>query len=107
MSQDKFRFYILNDDKTVSGTNDVDSWSKHLEGKGRFIKQETINKSIWISTVFLGIDHSWGNGPPILFETMVFKDPCMDSVTQERYYTYEEAIEGHNRIVEQFTERDL
>lgn len=26
----------------------------------------------WISTVFLGLDHSWNGGPPLIFETMVF-----------------------------------
>ena len=25
-----------------------------------------------ISTVYLGLDHSFGNGPPLFFETMIF-----------------------------------
>ena len=27
---------------------------------------------VHVSTVFLPIDHGWGEGPPVLFETMVF-----------------------------------
>lgn len=27
-----------------------------------------------VSTVFLGLDHGWGEGPPLVFETMVFND---------------------------------
>ena len=28
--------------------------------------------NVRISTVFLGLDHAFGDGPPMLFETMVF-----------------------------------
>jgi len=55
-----------------------------------------------ISTVFLSMDHSLagliGDGTPILFETMVFGGEYDEY--QERYYTYDEAEEGHKRIVE-------
>ena len=51
-----------------------------------------------VSTVFLGIDHAFGDGPPILYETMVFGGP-MDQ-TQDRYHTKEEALAGHEAMVE-------
>jgi hypothetical protein len=48
--------------------------------------------------VFLGIDHNFfGDGPPILFETMVFGGP-MDQ-DQRRYSTWDEAEFGHAAIV--------
>ena len=50
-----------------------------------------------ISTVFLGINHQWGRGPPILYETMVFGGEH-DEYT-ERYHTREEAINGHESTV--------
>ena len=51
---------------------------------------------IWVSTVFLGLDHSYNpDGPPILFETMIFGGPHNEY--QERYSTWDEAIEGHER----------
>ena len=52
----------------------------------------------FVSTVFLGIDHSWLGGPPILFETMIFGGQ-FDEV-QKRYCTMEEAIDGHAKLME-------
>lgn len=51
---------------------------------------EAVLGGVRISTVFLGIDHQYGDGPPLLFETMVFglKD---GSEPQDRYSTWEEA----------------
>lgn len=55
-----------------------------------------------ISTVFLSMDHGLagliGDGSPVLFETMVFGGEYDDY--QERYHTYDQAEEGHKRIVE-------
>ncbi len=50
-----------------------------------------------VSTVFLGLDHSWGSGPPLVFETMIFGGP--NDQYQERYATYEEAEAGHKRAM--------
>ena len=52
-----------------------------------------------VSTVFLGLDHNFGgDGPPLLFETMVFGGLFDDE--QKRYATYEEAEKGHLLMVE-------
>lgn len=51
-----------------------------------------------VSTVFLGINHSFGGGPPLLFETMVFGGPLDGE--QERYSTFDEAEAGHAAMVE-------
>jgi hypothetical protein len=51
-----------------------------------------------VSTVFLGLDHGWGDGPALLFETMAFVGD--DTVAQERYATWAEAEEGHARHVD-------
>jgi hypothetical protein len=50
-----------------------------------------------VSTVFLGLDHQFGDGPPLLFETMAFV--ADDSVGCERYSTWAEAEAGHRRWV--------
>lgn len=52
---------------------------------------------ILVSTVWLhGIDHNWGGGPPLIFETMVFgaEDEDGDHPVR-RYSTEEQAIRGH------------
>jgi hypothetical protein len=52
-----------------------------------------------VSTVWLGIDHGHGgDGPPIIFETMVFVDH--EGGDMERYSTEAAALEGHARMVE-------
>lgn len=51
-----------------------------------------------VSTVFLGLDHRmFGDGPPLLFETMIFGGECDE--LQRRYETWDEAEHGHARIV--------
>lgn len=58
-----------------------------------------------VSTVFLRLDHRHGDleGDPILFESMFFpnQDDWMEEDC-ERYCTYEEATEGHRRMVEKY-----
>lgn len=56
---------------------------------------------IWVSTVFLALDHQYGDGVPILFETMIFGMPSdheLDDYT-ERYATAAEARKGHDEAV--------
>ena len=52
-----------------------------------------------VSTVWLGLDHQYGEGPPLIFETMVFPDDSFVDSFCERYSTETEALDGHERIV--------
>lgn len=52
----------------------------------------------WISTVFLGIDHGYGD-KPILFETMVFEFGEMIDIDCARCSTYDEAIKMHYNMI--------
>jgi hypothetical protein len=55
---------------------------------------------ILVSTVWLGIDHAFGAGPPVIFETMVFGPHGMsDELDQVRYCTEAEARAGHDVVV--------
>lgn len=57
----------------------------------------------WVSTVWLGIDHRFdGNGPPIIFETMVFPKDSMGELDCDRYCTEAEALTGHAAMVEKW-----
>lgn len=55
-----------------------------------------------VSTVFLALDHSHGDGPPLLFETMVFGGEHSGACF--RYATWDEAVAGHARVVAALTE---
>jgi hypothetical protein len=51
-----------------------------------------------VSTVFLGLDHSWlSDGPPLIFETMIFGGPHSDH--QTRASTWDEAERQHAEAV--------
>jgi len=71
----------------------IDSWT------GR---ERCLVGKIRVSTVFLHLDHSWGDGPPVLFETMVFGDDTEDE-RQERYFTWDQAMKGHQAIVDELS----
>lgn len=88
--------YILDGHKAVPV--DLMVWANWLEQcKERHVADEKIG-DVRISTVFLGLDHSWGDGPPLIFETMVFGGPLDQE--QDRYTTWEQAEAGHKLMVE-------
>lgn len=64
------------------------------------VAAEEVN-DVTVSTVFLGLDHGWGEGPPQVFETMTFDhraDPTCDQFCW-RYTTLDEAEAGHKAVV--------
>lgn len=69
------RQYILNQLGEPVPEPDLSKWGKwmgqNFEDSLRRVKRETIGDCD-VSTVFLGLDHNYGVGPPILWETMVF-----------------------------------
>jgi hypothetical protein len=92
------RCWIL-DGKTPQETDDLLAWAKMLESPERIVKQTELPNGVTVSTVFLGLDHSFGSeGPPIIFETLVFGGPHNE--TMDRYSTWDEAEAGHNRMLE-------
>jgi hypothetical protein len=54
---------------------------------------------IQVSTIFLGFDHARQEGPPILFETMIFGGGDLDGY-QTRCSTWDEAMQMHANAVE-------
>lgn len=87
-------------------------WARLLEIREyAVVAWDEVGVDIKISTVWLGLDHSWGFGPPLFFETMVFTlrdEPYVmpggdeywwDGVEQYRYSTLAEAEEGHAKIL--------
>lgn len=91
------RFYILDGKKPVPVYNVVD-WASWFENADRKVALDTIDGRT-ISTVFLGLDHSFHSSRPLLFETMIFSADRLDEY-QERYATWQEAEQGHQRAVD-------
>lgn len=94
------------DGKTPVPVKDVLEWGRWFEetaraGK-RHVAQTDLGDGVRVSTVFLGIDHNYGSGAPILFETMVFGLSEPGSWTddmQERYETWQQAEQGHEMML--------
>ena len=97
--------YIL-EGKTPVKEPDLWRWAKWFEGANRKVAETEGKVSahgknvgiVRISTVFLGLDHSFGEGAPMLFETMVFGG-ALDG-EQDRCSTWEAAEKMHALMVE-------
>lgn len=99
---DKYRL----DGKTPVMEPDLLKWGAWFEGADRHVQNDNLTidgKIIHVSTVFLGLDHNFTGGKPILFEIMIFGGAHNDF--QERYSTWEEAEEGHKNALELVREK--
>jgi hypothetical protein len=103
------RFAVLTEDGEVMPC-DLFTWTYWLERNGgqRIIQQEDLPGGYWISTVFLGLNHEYGKGKPLWFETMIFQpsDGKPNAITGrvhklgnevfcDRYTTLAQALAGH------------
>ena len=58
--------------KLVVPCRDLMEWAKWFETANRVVAQTEVG-SLFVSTVFLGLDHNFlDSGQPLLFETMIF-----------------------------------
>jgi len=105
--------YILDGQTQVPA--DFMTWAKWFAAAGeKRVVAKTEVGSMCVSTVFLGLDHRLGEGPPLLFETMIFGLPGPASSPleggrvalytgteeyQERCSTWEQAEAMHARAV--------
>lgn len=87
--------YILDGKETKSA--DLLEWAAWFETADRHVAKTSVNDEVNVSTVFLGLDHSFGEGPPLLFETMIFGGE--HDQYQKRFATCEQAEEGHKVAV--------
>ena len=65
--------------------------------KARIVEQTQLYGDVEVSTVFLGLNHRYGEGPPLVFETLVFGGPYDGHM--DRYSTWREAQAGHAAVV--------
>ena len=84
-------YFILNG-KEVVPVDDVLVWGRWFEDFDRRIARDEVG-SVTVSTVFIGLDHQFGDGPPLLFETLVMGGRLDGEM--DRYSTWDEAAAGH------------
>jgi hypothetical protein len=81
----------------------LDQWSQLLEhDEYRRIYGTMLDQGGWVSTVWLGLNHQYFGGPPLIFETMWF-DADGQIVDMDRYGTEAQAKAGHWRMVQDAT----
>lgn len=75
------------------------AFAKDFENtEGRRVGFDKLPNGLAVSTVWLGIDHGFGSGRPLIFETMVFAHG-RGGEFQTQYSTLEEARLGHKMMV--------
>ena len=94
--------YILDEHHNPVPVTDMLDWAMKFENdQTRIVAQTDVNDEIRVSTVFLGIDSSFGMAPR-MFETMIFGGE--HNLSQWRYATWDEAVAGHQAAIEKIFE---
>jgi hypothetical protein len=98
--------YILDEAGEPVPCPDLLKWSAFLRDIGhRMVAKTDLPDGAMVSTVFLGTDHQFGDGPPLLFETMIFHGDPGTGDECWRYATRAEALEGHAAAVAGYEEQ--
>lgn len=94
------KYYAMDENKNIiEVTKDEQRTFWENGNKKVAVDEVEVKTKCLVSTVFLFGDHNHlEDGDPILFETMVF-DENRNEIFCERYHTYNEAIEGHKRAM--------
>ena len=82
--------------KTSIAASSALEWGRWFQEADRVVKRTKIGEAN-VSTVFLGLDHQFGDGPPLLFETLIFGGERDGDMW--RYSTWDEAEAGHDKVV--------
>lgn len=93
-------WYILDENDNPVKEDDVSKAAKWLEeNSDRRIVEKTVLINCELSTVFLCLDHSFDEEIPILYESLWFGG-ILDG-NMRRYATKEEALAGHEEMLEE------
>lgn len=92
-------YYVLDvDNQAVRVTVEVwAAWFEHVEN--RIVAKTEALPGVVVSTVFLGLDHAFNGGPPVLWETLVFDD-YEEGNMMWRYTSHAAAMQGHDDACE-------
>lgn len=91
-------------DRQGQPVSDTLRWAKLFEDRSyQRVALTILTNGIKVSTVWLGLNHQWGDGPPLIFETMVFPDTAdFHEDDCARYSSEAEAVAGHQGMCEKW-----
>lgn len=98
-------YFMLDEHKNIIPAS-MSQWGMWFSTRyNKYMYRTYFSDKIFLSTVFLGIDHGWNlndepNYRPVLFETLLMGYEPDDSEFMQRYCTYQEAELGHAAAVE-------
>lgn len=117
MNSDNHYYWVLDGHRPVPC--DMLTWARWYEEAYETRRvAETFTVTARVSTVFMGLNHNWGGGPPILFETMAFDRVGHEvnllgrsrvahrELDQVRSATWDEALLDHEQMVREIQERE-
>ncbi len=101
MNVDRLGLYILNAAGEPEQCHDLLAWAEWMAHADRHVSQDLDEgvgaTRVSVSTIFLGVNYRhFGEGPPILWETMVFGGPL--DLVGDRYTSREAAALGHQAM---------
>jgi hypothetical protein len=96
--------WILNERGEPIPENDLLTWATWIEHSRRHVDWTYIGRS-WVSTIFMGLDHSFVRGVPILWETMVFGG-ALDQEQTRCGGSREQAMAMHSEMCARVTEAE-
>jgi hypothetical protein len=76
---------------------DLWEWVRLFHSSDRILARTRVADDVEVSTVWLGLDYSFGHGTPLIYETMIFGG-LADEI-QWRYPNRDAALAGHDQAV--------
>jgi hypothetical protein len=100
MHLDGSAFYDLDGNRIT-----MRQWARLTEERNSRVSVSTLADGTYISTVWVGLDYSFGSErQPLIYETMVFpSENDWHELDCERYSTRVQAVAGHQAMVEKWS----
>jgi len=92
-------FYILGKDGRARTTTNLRKWHENFRNTRLRRVSRTKTKTATVSTVFLGMNHRFGDGPPLVWETMIIGGD-LDAYQTRCSGTRTAAIAMHKEVVQ-------
>jgi hypothetical protein len=107
-------YYMTDATGRIWTSSSLEEWSKNKREHQRVAMAEVAGvdkcgcaKAYRVSTVWLGIDHAFGHGRPLLYETMIFAGSIADAdfadLYCDRHHTKSQALKAHVAVCDRIS----
>jgi len=86
--------------------DDLSQCAKDSKKQNKSVAEDILPNGKRISTTFLRLNHNWGKGSPLIFQTIVFPSETeWDDLDMDMYSTEEQALKGHKKMVKKWIDK--